>query len=67
MPHIEKSDPADAFPCPFCRGNHVVLSGGGQTFLHYHCSECAEVWTAMTVRQSDTRQPREPLPSWGEH
>jgi transposase-like protein len=37
------------FPCPFCQSTRVVLVGGGLVFLHYECSACHEVWTAMAV------------------
>jgi transposase-like protein len=37
------------FPCPFCQSTRVVLVGGGLVFLHYECSTCHEVWTAMAV------------------
>ena len=39
--------PSDPFPCPFCRSTRVVFTGGGQTFLHYRCQDCSEVWTSM--------------------
>ncbi len=40
---------ARPFPCPFCGSENVLLVGGGLVFLHYQCSDCAEVWTAMAA------------------
>ena len=51
------------FPCPFCQSSRVVLVGGGLVFLHYECSACHEVWTAMAVtpklRRPATQEPSE--------
>ena len=51
------------FPCPFCQSSRVVLVGGGLVFLHYECSACHEVWTAMAVtpkvRRPATEEPAE--------
>ena len=51
------------FPCPFCQSSRVVLVGGGLVFLHYECSACHEVWTAMAmtpkVRRPATEEPVE--------
>ena len=38
---------SDPFPCPFCRSRCVSRIGAAGAFLHYRCSECEEVWTAM--------------------
>ena len=37
----------DVFPCPFCRSGHVSRIGGARSFVHYRCTDCEEVWTAM--------------------
>jgi len=52
----------ERFPCPFCGGNRVRLTGGSQTFLHYLCAECAEVWTAMAGRMRPDPVPRQSVP-----
>jgi hypothetical protein len=44
------------FPCPFCQSSRVVLVGGGLVFLHYECSACHEVWTAMAMAPKVRRQ-----------
>jgi hypothetical protein len=49
--------PTPPFPCPFCHSNHVQLVGGGLVFLHYRCSECAEVWTAMAATRPALLRP----------
>ena len=46
--------PADPFPCPFCRSTCVVFTGGGQTFLHYRCQDCSEVWTSIADHRIET-------------
>jgi transposase-like protein len=43
---------APLFPCPFCQSTHVFLIGGGQSFVHYRCPDCSEVWTAMSTTTS---------------
>ena len=52
------------FPCPFCQSSRVVLVGGGLVFLHYECSACHEVWTAMAmkpkVRHPASNEPADP-------
>ena len=44
-----RTAPAPVFPCPFCHSNRVMLIGGGRALQHYRCSDCAEVWTAMSA------------------
>jgi transposase-like protein len=59
---------ADPFPCPFCRGTRVALSGKGRTFVHYRCSDCAEVWTAMSAKpRLDAPQRSTPLAASAKH
>ena len=50
---------ATPFPCPFCQSSRVVLVGGGLVFLHYECSACHEVWTAMAMKPKVHRQSSE--------
>ena len=50
--------PTPPFPCPFCQSAHVELVGGGLVFLHYKCSRCAEVWTAMAAPRPALLHPR---------
>ena len=40
------------FPCPFCRSTWVHLVSNGRQFLHYHCEDCSEVWTAQCTPTS---------------
>jgi transposase-like protein len=46
----------DRFPCPFCRAARVRVTGQTESFVHYVCSECAEVWTAMSFRPRTERR-----------
>jgi transposase-like protein len=50
------------FPCPFCRSLSVAAIGGGRQFVHYRCTDCAEVWTAQssTVRGARIDPPQVP-------
>jgi hypothetical protein len=52
--------PAKPFPCPFCESSRVSLVGGGLVFLHYQCSQCSEVWTAMASTPKIHRQKSTP-------
>jgi transposase-like protein len=59
---------SDTFPCPFCRSTQVLLSGTGRTFVHYHCADCAEVWTAMSAKpRLDPPQRSTPLSASAKH
>jgi transposase-like protein len=52
---------SDPFPCPFCRSRCVSLIGAARAFLHYQCSECEEVWTAMSApAPAPRRRPIDP-------
>lgn len=51
------TSPEPPFPCPFCHSSRVALIGGGLVFLHYKCTECAEVWTAMSAPHAAIRRP----------
>ena len=50
----------EPFPCPFCRSGSVSVIGAARTFLHYRCTTCAEVWTAMRApsESADMRSAR---------
>jgi hypothetical protein len=46
----------------------VALSGKGRTFVHYRCSDCAEVWTAMSAKpRLDAPQRSTPLAASAKH
>ena len=57
---MKHSPTFDVFPCPFCRSAHVALIGGVRSFVHYRCSGCEEVWTAM--RAPAMRGSKSPTP-----
>jgi transposase-like protein len=57
---MKHSPTFDVFPCPFCRSGHVALIGGVRSFVHYRCSGCEEVWTAM--RAPSMRESNSPTP-----
>jgi transposase-like protein len=57
---MKHSPTFDVFPCPFCRSAHVTLIGGVRSFVHYRCTDCEEVWTAM--RASARREGNSPTP-----
>jgi hypothetical protein len=51
------SEASPAFPCPFCQSSHVALVGNGLVFVHYKCTECSEVWTAMAAPRPRILRP----------
>jgi hypothetical protein len=56
-------DPNLAFPCPFCQSRHVALVGSGLVFVHYKCTECSEVWTAMAAPRPKITRPTSAAPN----
>jgi transposase-like protein len=52
-----KSTTPEPFPCPFCRSARVAVIGAARRFLHYRCTTCEEVWTAMRVPSEPAETP----------